>query len=193
HELLARAARVIHQVPAFVSPAKQPLVPAVSGPAEPVIHASQQSAAAVGSPILPLPTAAADLPRRRPWKRWLGVSAAAALLLAAGIGWTLYERGLEDRRVSLAQIRNEIEALNTQFVQAQDEAKEKKDTLVARAQNEVVHLQVVGPAGYQPDAPSPLRIITRDVTGKPRPSQIVARLVSAEKKELFRAEASSAG
>src|SRR6516165_3791810 len=80
HELLARAARVIQEVPAFVSPAKQPLVHAVSGPAEPV--------------ILPLPV----IERRRPWKRWLAVSAAAALLLAAGTGWTLYERGLEDRR-----------------------------------------------------------------------------------------------
>src|SRR6516164_4328102 len=66
HELLARAARVIQQVPAFVSPAKQPLVPAVSGPAEP--------------DILPLPVGK----KRRPWKRWLGVSVAAALLLAAG-------------------------------------------------------------------------------------------------------------
>src|SRR5262245_7172977 len=57
HELLARAARVIKEVPAFVSPAKQPLVPVVSGPAEPV--------------ILPLPVGK----KRRPWKRWVGVSA----------------------------------------------------------------------------------------------------------------------
>src|SRR5262249_36615069 len=153
----ARAARVIQQVPAFVAPAKQPVVPAVSAQADPV--------------ILPLPTGK----RRRPWKRWLGVSAAAMLLLAAGTSWTLYQHGLEERQVDLARVREEIEAIDAQFVQVQNEAKEKKDALVAKAPDQVVHLQVVGPAGYQPDAPSPLRIMTRDVAGKPRPSQIVTR------------------
>src|SRR5262249_2709827 len=101
--------------------------------------------------------------------------------------------GLEERQVDLARVREEIEAIDAQFVQVQNEAKEKKDALVAKAPDQVVHLQVVGPAGYQPDAPSPLRIMTRDVAGKPRPSQIVTRVLSEAKKELFRSEASSTG
>ncbi|HMF18169.1 MAG TPA: zf-HC2 domain-containing protein, partial [Gemmataceae bacterium] len=68
HDLLARAAQVISQVPVFVAPEDRPITFPAPQP-EPE--------------ILPLPVAR----RRLPWKRWVGVCAAAALLLAAGIGW----------------------------------------------------------------------------------------------------------
>jgi hypothetical protein len=174
HNLLGRAAQVIRQVPAFVAPQEQPLLT----PAEPI----------------PEPAVVLSLPaRKRHWKRWLGMSAAAALLLAAGAGWVVYQRGLEQARADFAKARKQLVQIETQFAQLQTTSKEEKEKRIAKAHDKVAHLQVVGPASYQPDSPSPLRISTTDVTGKPLPSQIVTRLLSAQDKELFHSKVSSKG
>ena len=119
--------------------------------------------------------------------------AAAALLLAAGIGWNVYQRAVDERRADLALARKNVEAINTQFVQVQDTAREKRKSILAQPPTQIAHLQVVGPASYERDAPSPLRIATSDVAGKPLPSQIRTRLLSKEKKELYRNVTSSKG
>jgi hypothetical protein len=174
HDLLARAAQVISQVPVFVAPEDRPLsFPAPQPEPE----------------LLPLPVSR----RRLAWKRWVGVCAAAALLLAAGIGWNVYQRAVDERRADLALARKNVEAIDTQFVQVQDTAREKRKSILAQPPAQIAHLQVVGPASYERDAPSPLRIATSDVAGKPLPSQLVTVLLSKEKKELYRNVTSSKG
>jgi hypothetical protein len=174
HDLLARAAQVISQVPVFVAPEERPLTFPAPG-AEPE--------------ILPLPISR----RRLSWKRWVGVCAAAAILLAAGIGWNTYQRAVDDRIAELARARKNVEAIDGQFAQVQDSARKQKESVLAQPPNQIAHLQVVGPASYERDAPSPLRIATSDVAGKPLPSQIRTRLLSKEKKELYRNETTSKG
>jgi hypothetical protein len=174
HDLLARAAQVVSQVPVFVAPEDSPIHYAVPQ-SDPM--------------VVPLRV----VRRRRPWKRWLAVSAAAALLLTAGIGWNVYQRKLENQRGNLAQARKQVAAIDAQFVQVRDAAKRKQETHIAQTHNQPAHLQVVGPASYEPDAPSPLRITTRDVAGKPLSSKVFTRLLSEQKKELYRSEISSKG
>jgi hypothetical protein len=174
-ELLGRAAQVIRQVPAFVAPQEQPLTTAIEAVPKPTAE------------VVPLPA------RRRPWKRWLGIAAAAALLLAAGAGWAIYQRGLQQHQTDFATARKLVANIDTQFAQLQNSAKEEKEKRIAKAHDQLAHLRVAGPGTYQADAPNPLWIATRDVAGKPVAATIVTRFLSADKKELFHAETSSQG
>ncbi|MBI3412239.1 MAG: zf-HC2 domain-containing protein [Planctomycetes bacterium] len=162
-QLLARAARVIPQVPAFVVPGMD-LEPAAaqSTPApEPTqLHETPQS--------LPL-TAPVPRTRRTPLRRfWPVFAAAAALLIAAYFGNGSYERELAERTTQIADAGARVESINAKIVALRAKFEKSKDTASVQAEAQTPpYLLAYGPAQYYPEASNTYRIETRNADGTP--------------------------
>jgi hypothetical protein len=139
--------------------------------------------------VIPVsPVAVVPLPRkRRKIARVLGWSAAAAVLLVVGGLWMGQQHGLQTRRTELAQARKQIEDVDARFAVARQTLEEKQAKVSTEVQSQFTHLHVVGPAQHEADAPSPLRISSRDLAGKPLPALVTTRLIAPDSgKELFK-------
>ncbi len=158
--LLQQAAQVAPQVPLFTVPVDEPV---------PAIISLQATLRESPSPTAPY--------KRRTRLRWAMVAAAAALLVAVGGGHFWYQDQLDDCHRSAARTAKQVEALDLQIAQVGQQFQEKTATLPDEVQKPFVHLTLLTPAIYQPDAPSPVRVTTRNVHGQPVPSQVTVWLV----------------
>jgi hypothetical protein len=172
-QLLARAAQVYREVPAFVPPAGEGGQPA---------PAPAAAAPAPATPAtLPLPAR-----RRRPVLRWLGAAVAACVAAAAAGSYALYAEGLGERKDAVAREQGEVVHLRAEMVLARTRAGEEAAALPARVKARFLEVQGVGPATYQPDGVSSYRVATKDLDNRPLPATVSARLVdSARNKTLF--------
>jgi putative zinc finger protein len=162
--LLARAAQVYRSLPPFAAPAEE--------------AASAAPAGAVPETTLPMPV-------RSPMRPGRWMFAAAAVLLAI-VGLTVWHQsGLGERRAGLALARRHFEDIDARLAQAPQKLAKEQKRLQEKIEKQFLHVQVVGPARYHADAPSPLRISTHDLEGKPRPARVSVAMV-AKNREVFR-------
>jgi anti-sigma factor RsiW len=160
---LARAARLDVKVPPFVPPAPEP----VAADAPPLRPAAPR----------------AFRPRSWPW-----LAAAAALLLAVGLPYGIYQAGLARHRQALRETlarRTEAEA---QVAQSQQQVRADQEALQRDLRANHLRVQVLGPASYQPGVPSPYQVVTTDLDGRPAPARVTARLVADDGQVLFEAK-----
>lgn len=164
--LFARAARVARTVPAFTAPDEEAPIAA-------------ETLVATASTTKP---AVRALPRRRrslwavPW------AAAAAVLLAAGLGFSWYQQGMTQQQDALASARAQVAKLDARINQVRASYLLERDRLAKETTQGVLHLQAWGPATYNAEAPGQVRVITQDAGGKPEAATLTARLLDEEKK-----------
>src|SRR5262245_36048096 len=140
--LLARAAQTVRELAPFVAPVEK-LAPV---PAE------------ESSPAVPISTKA-----RRFWRRPLTwVAAAAAVLIAVGAGIWRCQDLVADYRQTAASARKHVEDVDAQIALVHPAFAEESAKLPPVIRERFAHLQVVGPASVQSDAPAQFRVATRD-------------------------------
>ena len=179
--LLARAAHVALEVPAFVAPSDRPsdVNPAPSTPEVPAAN---------------LVTLALPTPQSRTFARWPWLATAAALLLLAGGLYAVHDSGRHQRQTELAQARQEVAAVDTRFARASRAYEQDLARLPARLQKRQLRVAATGPACYQLDAPSQVRVVTQDANGALAAAQLqVAVLDGTGKRTMFLQEFQSAG
>ncbi len=195
--LLARAAQVYADVPAFSAPTTE-AAPAVETPA-PAPTATQAPAQPPAEVPPPAP-ATLPLPPRpsRPVRRWTWAAAAAVLLLVGGgvYGVSQYRGGLAARETALVHARREVESVDAGFAVARQTYEQAAAAVPAQVEADFLHLQVVGPASYQPGAPSQYHVVTRGPLGDAVKAKVTARLIDATpagERTLFEKELDSTG
>jgi hypothetical protein len=161
-QLLARAARIYQQVPAFAPPS--------SGPARPT------PAAETAPAVVPPPA------RKWPIWRWTVTAAAAAVLLAAAGLFALYQHGLSQRQEELADARRRVKNVETKLADVQTDLERDKANLLTQLRNEYFQLEVDGPAVCLPGAPARFHVRARDLLdNRPLAAAVSARLVRRSK------------
>ncbi len=174
--LLAKAAQVYAQVPAFQAPAADTAVTAAAPTPQPV-------------PAVPVPATlplSAAPPRRR---RWLavaaGMAAAAAVVLAVW-AWRQYDAGLHRHEADLARLRKEAAGVEDRYAQLCKSFDVQQEQAPAQVRRQFTHLQVLGPGDYQPGAANTYHVVTEDVRHQPRPARVTVRLLRpADTKVLY--------
>ncbi|HWY87009.1 MAG TPA: zf-HC2 domain-containing protein, partial [Gemmataceae bacterium] len=165
-QMLARAARVIQEVPAFTLPGQD-----------------QESAAAetTAQDVPPSPTPALPVtsPRRSGLRRYWPVWAAAAALLGIALGINeLYQDELARHEARAAKINKEVETADGLFALLQaNVADEKHDRARLLMEQAPPQLNVLAPAQVHADTPANIRVATRDQDGKPRAAEITTSIV----------------
>jgi hypothetical protein len=182
--LLARAARVIEEVPAFVVPGQDE----ESGPQAPPqdTDSSPPSEAPAASPAretsaLPATLAFPERKKRRLLLRyWPGWAAAAAILVAALALNNAYQEGLASRQGQIAQLQSEVKAVDDRFAVLQKKvAISQQDKARLAIEQTPPQLTVLAPAQMVGDAPAPIRVTARDVNGKLKESEVTATFANA--------------
>ncbi len=156
-QLVARAARLYDTVAPFTVPADEPATAPAPEPA-----------------TLPLPARPVRARRRWPW-----VAAAAALLLLVGGGYGVYQSELGRRQADVQQASRSVKDVDRQMADAARAAEQEAATLPRSLAARQIHLSVLGPAAYQPDAANQYRVTTKDLNGKAATVPVTARLVAA--------------
>jgi hypothetical protein len=179
--LIARAAQVYAEVPAFTAPAAEPAE-------APALATATAETAAV---TLPLPK-----PRRR--KPWAWLSAAAGLLLAVlgFYGVHVYQEGLASRQESLRLARGEVKRVDEGFAEAQLAYRQQLAALPVSLQGDYLYLGVTGPASYSPSSGGRYHVVTRGPEGDAAHSKVTVRLVDpvpAPGRTLFEKQVESQG
>lgn len=174
--LLARAARACPDVTPFVLPTE-------------TIHEPQEEPARFEE-VEVAPVAATIRPRR--FRRVAILAAAAAILLAAGFLGNQYRLQLHEHEAELGLAQNQVKATDALLAQAQADFRREKDRIPDAAEKKALHVQVVGPARLTPDAPTPVLVVTRDLSGQKVASRLTAKLVAGGK-ELHRQDVASQG
>jgi anti-sigma factor RsiW len=152
-KLIAQAAQLDVPIPPFTVPAAEPET--VSRPARrPVVRSRR----------LPL---------------WPMLAAAAAVLLAVGLPYGLYQRGLASRQQLVRDAHEHINQLVREEEEFSQQTALAEQTQIRDLRARHVCIQVFGPAEYQPEAPNRFRIQTTDLDGQPVAAQINARLLGA--------------
>jgi hypothetical protein len=181
--LLTRAAHVTQQVPAFVAPSDEPAPEGFT----------EQPAAALPEPVATgPPTIAFPALPPRPRRRWPWLATAAALLLLAGGGYWSYNSGLERRQAALETARAEVNAIDARFASATRTFKRDLDQLPDQVRARQLQLEVTGPARYQVNAPSQVRVVTQHAAGTAAQLK-VAVVDDTTKRSLWHHESKSAG
>jgi hypothetical protein len=169
--LLARAAHVAREVPAFTAPVETAIKDSVAAP--PV----EQPPATV----LALPT---TLPVRSRYRLWPWLATAAALLIAAGaLSWS-YESSLQKRVAVLDYARADLRAIDARLVSATREYEKEDRQLPAQIQARQVRMQISGSAVYQVDAPAQVRVSTQDLASAPAAARLDVTVLDAAGKEV---------
>jgi Putative zinc-finger len=175
--LLARAAHIVREVPAFVLPGETEL-------ADKSTPSSPESATAGPSPLeapaVPLP----QRHERRLW-RWAWLATAAALFLVAGRVYWSYQEGLARHQADLAQAQREVEAVDARLASSTRVYEEQLAQVPAQVSARELRLQVAGPALYRADAPSQVQIVTRDARGLPAPADLDVTVTDATGNKAF--------
>lgn len=200
-EVLAQAAQVVREVPAFHIPGQEPK----TADLESTANVSQESTAIVAgrpaeatpattvAPVtLPLPAASARRsPLRRYWPAW---SAAAALLITA-IGLNgLYQYGLGQRQADVAQAGKKVAEVQSRFAALQADVEKAKKDKAVQLRAAATHLEVIGPKEIRAGVPQNLQVITRDLDGKLQAAQVIAKVLDPQdNKVLFQKETASKG
>jgi hypothetical protein len=133
---------------------------------------NHQPAAAEPPATLPLPRRGRAL-RFRPW-----TAAAAAVLLAVGLGYGLYYHGLAGREAAVAAANGRVNEVKQQGQELRERLAAEKDRLAADLGRQYVHVDVLGPASYQPGVSEQYRVQTRDLNGRPLAAHVTVRLIN---------------
>jgi hypothetical protein len=166
HHLLAHAARLEEPVPVFRAPEPEPQpAPAILPLAAPVTG-----------------TRAADRKagRRRLWP-W--AAAAAAVFLAGGTGFGLYQRGLAERQDAQVVAETRLDENSRQRAEAARQAEEEQARLKSEVRRSHVRVEVLGPASYQLGVASQYRVRTKDFDDNAAPAQVSVRVVDAARNQ----------
>jgi len=184
--LLARAARVVREVPAFVAPSESGIKElSASRPTE----ETPPAPAAVNPLTLPLVASRPRASRRWPWL----ATAAALLLLAGGLTWS-YEHGLERRTADLARAEGQVKAVEGRFASAAQTYEQDLARLPSQVPARQLRVQLTGPAAYQPDAPGQVRVVTQNAHGAPAAAHLqVGVLDPAGKRMVYLQDFESPG
>lgn len=139
------------------------------------------------APTIPM-TIPVTAPQRSMWRRtWQAWSAAAAVLVAAGlsIAYYTYCDKVNGYQEVLASKRFEHNKLTNQFVSLPDRHELlQKTTLADLRARTGPHVHVVGPRTLQPGAKAHLHITTRHLEGNPAPSNLRIKLTEAESNKV---------
>ncbi|HYV36643.1 MAG TPA: zf-HC2 domain-containing protein, partial [Gemmataceae bacterium] len=159
--LLAQAARKYQEVPLFELPADEiAVLPMVAAPAK-----------------LPAATLPMSARRTSALRRWLPLAAAAAVLLAVGTGYASYQSGLDNRQKALADARKQVETIDAKLVSLRKDTESEVRSLSAKTQGQFLHVQVLGPASYQPSAANAYRLTTNTPTGQPADARVKVKVL----------------
>jgi hypothetical protein len=182
--LLARAAQVYAEVPAFSAPtAELPLEPAPTSEPAAADTAVQSSPPDAGAPAKEAPEGPGTLPlpprRRRPrWAlAWLGAAAGLLLAVLGLYEWQRYGEGLAARQDGLRRARKEVTALDARLAHAVADYKDRLAALPAQVEGDFLHVRLTGPASYQRSAPAQYHVTTRGLDGKLSPATLTVRLI----------------
>jgi len=161
--LLARAAKVIQEVPLFNLPGQNE----EPAPAQPPSEVP---------PVLPI-----QQPRRSTLRRYWPAWAAAAALLAVAFGLnTAYQNKLASQEAEVARVRNDVLAIDGQFASLRNTVeRDKLDIIRLGEEKAPPQMQVFGPAQVQADAPANLHVETRDEAGQLRAATITTSVLDA--------------
>ena len=171
-QTLARAARVIQDVPLFHVPGHS------EDPAAPATIAFTSVPASMPAP------------RQGHQRRyWLAV-AAAAVLLAAAVGVNhFYQSELQLHEAQVAKVRGDIAAFDGRFaalqVNLEKETRQKARQLEEQAPP---HLQVLGSAQVQSEAATNFNVVTRDINGALKPTTITTQLVDPKTRAVLHSQ-----
>jgi hypothetical protein len=157
--LLAQAARLAVAIPPFEAPAAKALGPARLG-SRPGLWT-------------------------RPLSAWAWPATAAALILSIGLLSLLYSQGLARRELSLRAAEASVVQVANERDQLNQRAGTEEAALGAAARAKLLHLQVTGPAGYQPPTDASFRVSLTHLDGSPADAQISARLRDGSGRVLF--------
>jgi hypothetical protein len=171
-QVLARAARVIIEVPAFHIPGQSHGPPDLGTVHEPPVLPEGSSATST------LPMLASKPPRsalRRFWPSW----AAAAAVLATALGLNhAYQDGFSRRQTQVAAARRKVEAANGVFATFQADVAKRQENEARRLREQLPpQLNVLVPAQVLSEGPAVIRVATRDIDGKPRAADITTSIL----------------
>lgn len=173
--VLASAARAVDQVPIFQAPGTTTALPASELPVPapttlpvdpaPITPSAASAILAISEQRLPV--------QRRSFRRWaLGWTSAAAAVAAAVIGVVVYRNYISERGALAAQVvqdKRDLQKLDSQFAALQTKVEQAEQQAQREKPNgeraQPIHVQVIGPARFHPQAPAALRVVTRDADG----------------------------
>jgi hypothetical protein len=115
------------------------------------------------------------------------LSAAAALLLAIGLPYGLYRHGLAQHETALRQVNESLDDLAAQAEELHERARLEAKSLAVATRARHLHLEVIGPADYQPGVPCEYQVRTSNLNGAASPARVGARLVDGDRKILAKA------
>jgi uncharacterized membrane protein YgcG len=164
--LLAWAALRFREVPAFFPPVDEPAGAEIVGHTAPltVLEAPSQKTAA-------------GKRHDTPWVRWASVAVAACLLCAVGYAQAIYRGEWQTHKNALSAAEQEVAAVRSQLVSLKQDFRLEKESAVFKLGNRSLQVDLLGPVVYHPTAPASFRLLTRNLDGKPAPSQVAVKLV----------------
>ncbi|HLN29217.1 MAG TPA: hypothetical protein VK395_15820 [Gemmataceae bacterium] len=148
----------------------------------------------VAIPAFAAPADAATLPfsskrgnDSRHWKQlWLWSTAAAALLALVLVPFGIYQEGLRRYQAALGNAEQQAVQVAAQREEVRKQANLQFQEAAAKSRAEQVCLQLFGPASYAPGSASPYQIRTADLDGMPAKVPLTARVLDADRHELWR-------
>jgi alpha-2-macroglobulin-like protein len=169
--LLARAALRIREVPTFAVP-------------------EDEAGAATG----PLPVSAAGQPgstmtqsrESRPlaWRRWASLSAAAAVLLAAGIGYGAYHQEWNEQHTAWLQAEKQVGTLRVSLASLEKEFVAARQLAVGKVEKQALQVALLGPAAYRIGAPGAYRVTIQALRGNHVDSHVTVLLTEKTKNQI---------
>jgi hypothetical protein len=166
--LLAHAARLEEPVPVFQAPEPEPEPETV--PATLPLPAPVTTARAVDRK--------AYRPRLWPW-----AAAAAAVFLAAGTGFGLYQRGVTERQNAQAVAEARLDENSRERAEAARRAEQEQAQFKSELRRSHLRVEVLGPASYQPGVASQYRVRTKYLDDNAAPAQVTARVLDAARNQ----------
>lgn len=188
--LLARAAHICAIVPEFSAPSES--IMAAEPEILPVSAPSVSTPMDLSPNVVPLQAVPAATGKRRRVRMLAVVGAAAAVLLAVAGLWGRHLSDVAEGETQLADARGKLHDIDQRITQAQQDYQRAQDTLPPQVDRGFLRVEVAGPGSMATDAPTPIRVSTRDVAGKPAPARLTIRQV-ANGKELHRQDVVSDG
>ncbi len=122
-------------------------------------------------------------------RRYYGLgatAAAAAVLLVAGLCWYRYDEGHRDRQVFIAQQKDVVHEIDAQLAALEPGFKRKAQALERKLRAAAPpHLYVMGPTHIHPDGGEAVRVVVKDLDGKPLDRKVTVSLADAASKRIL--------